>query len=1225
MLSEAPLANIDLGLTTPCFQAFFKVVDRFDSLEPTWRNLQDTIARYKSENKQIPRDLYLTLLLIDVVPHSELPLLQLISSDPLVCRKIVLAATPGGISLALESLPFLSLGVSTARPAPGIPEIFKALEEQNYPRGVLDALSERTNTERMLARILDLPIPSELPHILVNQLSVPSDHDDDSQACRLDHLTICNFRGIRRADFDFSGNITVIYGPNGTGKTSVFDALEWALVGGVERLDADCRDDTSGRSPYLNLFSSDNASVEANLRTGGNSVQIRRLCDVTGDSQLSIDGLEHADDRQVLSTIVGQQSAKLDVRVLRKLVRTTSFLSQSTLKQFLSDEPQQRYWSLAHLLGTQDYIRILDRIDDLRKVIDRRINELGAALEVVGTDISAITAQIGARESLVSQSHGASDLDKELGETLKGSGERLSKLSSPYSTLFPEAYNARDAQSSLSIALDWAEKELRQEKLGTERLSLAGDAASRRIEIVAALQELSRKVSVTEAAIQAATDRLGQEEANKARKQADLKSISLVLEGLKDQQSKHRESLVITEQMKGLQTLAAEQQQQLKTLESELSKNARAKVGRIAELTNLTEKRQALAVELSDFRAQVESFDEAAGLSATYAQVALEKPSLAQRLRDSVAIIAEQQQAASDFGIRIASMRQETAGLSVERERQLAGLERFRSLVAEIQPFITASECPLCGHEWHSLDELKRAVNTRTGWISPRVKQLDEQIAQMQQRLAATEAALRHAEQEIGRLSAVRKDAESRVLEIDNMERRLRRFLIQAGLPEQVEIGPALQQFKERKHTELVSTSEAVARNEGELARLQDQLSLLEAETTRKQEVRERMAARLADTQRRLNGLIAQLANFNVSGEPDKETLQKQIEITSREIDASEADRAIILKDFTVSDSLVQDAKLAVESQRRAVEEDKRRLLTLQDSLRRVNESLLEAQLDLNCTPEDIRAILVQRSNRISGINDALESLRRLSQISSWMIARQEIQELNSKLKEISERTEGLRAESTTLGRWHSHLSGLSVALTTTKAEVENFQLEKYGPTINVLYQRLNTHPLFRELKVLVDAAAQSVRVNLSLSPSLAATPLADGLAPARYFSEAQLNIVALSIFLSHGFQQRWSRFVPLFLDDPVQNMDDFNANGFVDCLRSLAEADRQFVVSTCDLGLYRLLLLKLRCMNHDGVRRFRAYRLEGISDNGPRVVQDFPTPEQSEVQTGESPQGRVH
>jgi hypothetical protein len=45
-------------------------------------------------------------------------------------------------------------------------------------------------------------------------------------------------------------------------------------------------------------------------------------------------------------------------------------------------------------------------------------------------------------------------------------------------------------------------------------------------------------------------------------------------------------------------------------------------------------------------------------------------------------------------------------------------------------------------------------------------------------------------------------------------------------------------------------------------------------------------------------------------------------------------------------------------------------------------------------------------------------------------------------------------------------------------------------------------------------------------------------------------------------------------------NMDDFNANSFVDTLRAFVERKRQFIVATCDVSLYRLMLVKLKCLN---------------------------------------------
>jgi hypothetical protein len=129
--------------------------------------------------------------------------------------------------------------------------------------------------------------------------------------------------------------------------------------------------------------------------------------------------------------------------------------------------------------------------------------------------------------------------------------------------------------------------------------------------------------------------------------------------------------------------------------------------------------------------------------------------------------------------------------------------------------------------------------------------------------------------------------------------------------------------------------------------------------------------------------------------------------------------------------------------------------------------------------------------------------------------------------------------------------------------------------------------------------------VNDFISPNLK-HPLG-GLSPLLYFSEAQANVLALSVFLSNAFQQRWSRLNSVFMDDPVQNMDDLNSNAFIDTLRALVGSrERQFVVATCDLQLYKLMLVKLACLNTSSEGRFAAYRFEGMSTKGPHLIKDI-------------------
>jgi DNA repair exonuclease SbcCD ATPase subunit len=62
---------------------------------------------------------------------------------------------------------------------------------------------------------------------------------------RLESITIKEFRGIRDMTLDFKGKNFAICGPNGTGKSGIVDALEFALTGTVSRLSGE----GSGESP----------------------------------------------------------------------------------------------------------------------------------------------------------------------------------------------------------------------------------------------------------------------------------------------------------------------------------------------------------------------------------------------------------------------------------------------------------------------------------------------------------------------------------------------------------------------------------------------------------------------------------------------------------------------------------------------------------------------------------------------------------------------------------------------------------------------------------------------------------------------------------------------------------------------------------------------------------------------------------------------------------------
>ncbi|WP_160670533.1 SMC family ATPase [Clostridium sp. C8-1-8] len=62
--------------------------------------------------------------------------------------------------------------------------------------------------------------------------------------------------------------------------------------------------------------------------------------------------------------------------------------------------------------------------------------------------------------------------------------------------------------------------------------------------------------------------------------------------------------------------------------------------------------------------------------------------------------------------------------------------------------------------------------------------------------------------------------------------------------------------------------------------------------------------------------------------------------------------------------------------------------------------------------------------------------------------------------------------------------------------------------------------------------------------------------------SSAQSNILAVCIFIALNITQRWTKLKVLGIDDPFQNMDDVNAYSFIDTITNIL-SDRQVIVST--------------------------------------------------------------
>ena len=138
------------------------------------------------------------------------------------------------------------------------------------------------------------------------------------------------------------------------------------------------------------------------------------------------------------------------------------------------------------------------------------------------------------------------------------------------------------------------------------------------------------------------------------------------------------------------------------------------------------------------------------------------------------------------------------------------------------------------------------------------------------------------------------------------------------------------------------------------------------------------------------------------------------------------------------------------------------------------------------------------------------------------------------------------------------------------------------------VYSQINPHPFFREIEFDYDKVEGT---NLKQRDI-------DNIFLDHIFSSAQLNVLALSIFLGLSLTQKCSNFDQIMLDDPIQSMDDINVLSYVDLLRGILNSkkiNKSFIISTHDNNFANLLSIKFR--NRDYI----IYNFDSYGKEGPR------------------------
>jgi DNA repair exonuclease SbcCD ATPase subunit len=1021
-------------------------------------------------------------------------------------------------------------------------------------------------------------------------------------------LSIKDFRGIRKMDIDLSADLVLLHGRNGTGKTALFDALEWALLGEVEHL-GDSSAEGGSRTPFVNIFSEDGtAKVSLQLLTADGTVTLERSTGLTQKEVLRYAGKSFGDDRYALIEILGEQARNLNVVSLRDLIRSSNFLAQTTLRRFFSKTPVERYAAVSHLLGTHDYAKFLTKLSDVRSEFATQRTGTEAKAAVTENTLTAKSADLARLNAQLVDSPAGAELDSRLEETLRVIAATLTDFHSEISVIsINQPFLFEEIQAFLDVAEEWRRVNVNAIETQLQHLALI----ERSEQLLGEQEQQTRSIRTELIRLDSTYDNLT----------ADLRQQEAKRRPLEDTiSSLSNEVQMMSSTVTLLQNLATTVER-----EGQLSIVAAASRQRDADLSRLEDEQRAEREQLQSkidvlfattkrISTERESLNQQLQLLATLKGRVSEVPRYRkdiERIQAEVAasesLDASKQSELDSTNQTYANVFSAIQGSDKALESAKSTVQQYRDLLSSFRAYVHNRSCPLCGQDYESPEQLGHRIDQSLKGEPPELKRLETELQTLRQRLKVIISSQDQLRGEIARSASVIRTGRSRLNEITRELTELENLgsSLQLGneFGNAIAIDKRIRDCESRLRAlgqELAQTESEYARQRGEQSRLDSQLRYVSDERQAAGSILNRELGDLSNLAASKATLMKSVALSDSHGLPERiDGASEHVSRVAKRLAGYEQDRAMI-------DGRIRSIQAELSSilKQKVDKEEQLQTLSLSMDQLKARTAAFEQHNATSLKSERENATLL-----FSRLRELEAEIARARKQASWLLARREASAIAGEIAALTRDREELRESSQQDLKWEQHLEELGRAIAKARHEAENWQLAHYGPSISNLYKRFSAHPIFGKIEVAVDPVNEEIRITADVSefvsPYLKHPP--GKLAPLQYFCEAQANVLALSVFLSNAFQQRWSKLNSVFMDDPVQNMDDLNSNAFIDTLRALTTtAGRQFVVATCDLQLYKLMLVKLTCLNVSSTKRFSAYRFDGMAVEGPRLIKDI-------------------
>ena len=1110
-----------------------------------------------------------------------------VETDTLFCRKFVVrVAEP--VEESFERLPFLPL-VSTSRGSwrplsaqtylrrCGVPAVLARYLSVPHQRGpaniVKDCLEQRSNWTPILAR----RGASSVPRV---------DSERDLESIRLNSLSVRSFRAYKAVlDIEFGAAVTVLYGPNGFGKTSLFDALDFVATGGIGRLGL-----SSSQDRFAKVVAHLDGNLEdsvVSLRFGANGREHTLTRRVASSMQPSLDG-SISDRKTTLVKLTGGGFVPAErIEHLVTLFRATHIFSQDNPemgKGFHRDctlPPQV----VSHILAFEDYASARSKASAVCEILQDSISRMAS-------EISRLTKEI-------------EEAERGLNSLASASGEGFD---STVSLEALQSLRSRVQDEGLSVAFEHSD----QRFVRVCRAAIQGRIRQHKTKI-SGLAVLIDQVRDLPAVTHGLTRLLAQ----RKRLESDLETASVALTEAQDTLTsanltvselvaKRRSAVAYTELLRW----ASVEQPRYADLIGREERAIRAATNAATELDELHRRRVSHVTDLQAREAESARLATKLGAARTMTLQLEALASTADGVRRLPEEIRHLNDGIEDSLSRVESLRRDEAeifdqlkgraGKQSRLEYEIGRIDREQSelsqLLSRIQEQIDQSSCPLCGHDHGSPDDLRVHIAKHrnqdvAGSLRVELAYLRQDNEMSQNRLRDLQEAVEHESLGIERWEVERSECESRLTAFAEAVTRIG-VLGEASLAMVDEI--RARQRREQQEIDRVALvnqtlQEGLRQARSNVADVEARIAVLETALIEAQQEISNCGDEIAEL--RIDRRFDQLSLNMVSDELaylDRRHRSQVVELEPAFAMATEKANAIR---STMSYWLQQVDSLEAKIDTLGREIGARRETVVETTTR-----LAEHGLGTDADEESLVGILemeTKAQGRMADLGDFADSVEMtIDTVATAAALKQQRAAIRERRRVVDETSSDLE----THRAWQQYFSDLTEKVSATQnAAITGFATE-YGPMASAIQQRLRCVYGFDG----VDTRSHEATIRVSVKRG------GQVLRPTDYFSHSQQQTLLLGLFLTACMSQTWSSLSTVLLDDPVTHFDDLNTYAFLDMIVGLLTSEsgpRQFILSTCNRRVLHLARSKLRQLG----RSVRFYEFSAIGEDGPVVKEVVP------------------